>query len=359
MNILYLIDFLGTGGVESYIYSLAKAYRKDHRIFLCYGHEKHGLEKFQSLDIEIIQLPMRNFYDLKAAKELSQLCRDYEIDVVHTHFLRENGVATLSKLFGNQAKIINTRHMPWVNRGLTRLVNRQIVRGNDYVIAVSESVREILIRELGDLKKIKRIYTGIDLKNFKNRNYDFRKRYGIDQGEVVITSTARLSPEKGQEFILDAIPIVLSQIDKPVRFVFVGNGPDREKLEAKVREMGLEERVLFLGYQQDIASILLASDIFLLCSQSEAFGIAILEAMACQLPVIATSTGGITEIIGKDLSAGRLVDYGREDQLSNELIQLIEDKAMRRELGTCGQALVESKFNLNQTIQETLKLYEN
>lgn len=359
MNILYLIDFLGTGGVESYIYSLAKAYREEHRVFLCYSHEMHGLEKFKSLGLEIIQLPMRSFYDLKAARMLSQLCIEHDIDVVHTHFLRENGVAVLSKVFGNKAKIINTRHMLLVNRGLTRFVNRQIVRGDEYVIAVSKSVKKLLIEELGDLEKIKTIYTGIDLKPFEKSNYDFRKKYGIDKNEVVITSTARLSPEKGHEFILESIPKTLSQISEPVRFVFIGSGPERENLEMKVKELGLEEQVLFLGYQQDIASILLESDIFLLCSQSEAFGIAILEAMASKLPVIATATGGITEIIDENSKTGKLVDYGETDQLSKALIQLIEDKSMRQAYGARGHKLVESKFNLRDTIMETLELYKN
>jgi len=360
LKILYLINYLGGGGTESYIYSLINGLKSTNEIFLVYNEAADGYEKFKDLNINMIQLTMDSFYDLKAAKELKKICLDNSIDLVHTHFLRENSISVLAKFLGNKAKLINTRHMLIENTGLTKLVNKFITKFNDYIIAVSKSVENLLINELGPRENIRLIYTGIDPKTWSFQAYDFRKKYGLKKDTVLIASTARFSKEKGHEFIIRSLAKFkndLASLD--FKFIFIGDGPILEDMVKLSKDLKVYDYILFLGYQRDIKSILAASDIYILASETEAFGISILEAMASKLPIIATNTGGIREIISKDSKEGILVDYLDQLGLKDSLVSLIEDEKLRKSYGQAGYDLVTSKFSLEKTIEETYNLYSN
>lgn len=358
MNILYLINYLGGGGTESYIHSLICGLKNDNNIFLVYNEKADDYEKFKELGITMIQMPMNGFYDLNAAKKLSSICKENSIEVVHSHFLRENSISVLSKLFGNKSRIINTRHMLLVNSKLITYVNKLITRFDKYVIAVSKSVENLLIAELGPKENIKLIYTGIDINNWDKSNYDFREKYKIAYDEILITSTARFSPEKGHEFLIKTIPMILKMSDnKNLKFVFIGDGPILQDMKNLANKLKISRYILFLGYQKDIKSILNASDIYVLCSETEAFGISILEAMASNLPVIATDSGGVSEIIPPNSDYGVLINYGDTTSLRDSLVSLIDDSMFRTQLGNNGFNLVKEKFNLDKTITETFKLY--
>ncbi len=359
MNILYLINYLGGGGTESYIYSLASKLKENNKIYLVYNEKADGYEKFKNLGVELIQLPMNNFYDFKAAKELNNLCKAKEIDIVHTHFLRENSIAVLSKFFGHKAKLINTRHMLLVNSGITKYVNKLITKYDDSIIAVSKAVENLLISELGSRKNIKLIYTGIDLDKYKGENYNFRQKYDIDEETLLITSTARFSPEKGHAFIINSLPQIIEKSpNKNIKFVFIGDGPILNDMKSLTKKLSVSDYVMFLGYQDDIKSILNGSNIYLLGSETEAFGISILEAMAYSLPVLSTNSGGTSEIIPTNSDYGILIDYNDETQLVNSVLKLIEDENLRQFYGDKGYNLVLDKFSLDKTIDETYSLYQ-
>lgn len=367
LNILHLINYTGGGGTESYIYSLGKQLHNSKcKFFIGYSEEGPSLEKFQQLGIETIHIPMNSPYDFKAAKELSNICREHSIDVVHTHFLRENFISILSRFFGNKSLLINTRHMLIENSKFILYANKFMTFFNYKIIAVSQAVENLLLEEYIHPNKIQLIYTGINPDDWsKPDSSSFRREFNLDQDQILIGSVSRFSEEKGHEFLLQSIftfkNLLWSQSLENLKFKFilVGDGVLLEKSKSLAKELGIFQDIIFTGYRNDISNILNNCNLFISHSKSEAFGISILEAMACGLPVISTDSGGTMEIIGSNNDYGILVDFGNEGQLANALIDLLGNKELMDKYKKDGLNLIFNKFSLDKTAIETYNLYSH
>lgn len=366
LRILHLLNYLGSGGSEKYIYSLAKKLHGGScEFFIAYSNDGPGRSMFEELGISLIPLGMNSPFDIKAAMKLKKLCRQLSIDVVHTHFLRENYISVLSKIAGNKVGIINTRHMLFENSRMVVLSNRLFTRFNSRIIAVSGHVRDRLVREGINENRIAMIYNGVDSAEWDSAAAaGFRKEMGISEEDMLITSVSRFSPEKGHDFIIDVIGYIkenmgaLGLAGKKFRFVLAGSGPLQEAVIEKARENGLQDDIIFPGYVNNIRDLLKDSDIFIAHSQNEALGIAILEAMAAGLPVITTDSGGTSEIVNCSEEDGILVDYGDVQGYAEGLALLINDSHLRRQFADNGLKVVRERFSLDKTAAETYNLYE-
>lgn len=365
LNVLHLIHYLGNGGSEKYICSLAeKLHNRLCNFTIAYCVEGHGEEPFQELGIDLIRMEMNSPIDIRAARMLKRLCEQRSIDVIHTHFLRENYIGILSKILGNKVKIINTRHMLFENSKLVIWANRLICRLDDKIIAVSGHVREQLLREGILPEKVELIYTGIDLKQWNTpASGSFRKEFGIAEDEILVTSAARFSAEKGHDFFIDAVKYFKEQVRDnrisipKLRFILAGEGELLDSITGKVKTYGLDADIIFTGYRRDMKNILESSDVFISHSSSESFGISILEAMAAGLPIISTDSGGTREIVIDRLKSGILIDYGDTKAFSDALISLLTNKDLRNSFVSNGRHVVEKYFNLDKTAEETYNLY--
>lgn len=363
LKVLHLINYTGGGGTESYIYSLAeKLHNKKCRFLIGYSEEGPSLEDFKKLGIETIKLNMKNPYDFKAGKSLAKICKENSIDVVHTHFLRENYISILSKIFGNKALLINTRHMLIENSKGIVLANKFMTHFNHKIIAVSQAVEDLLLQESIDPAKIQLIYTGIDPSNWRNnKDNQFRKEFNINDDTTLITSVARFSEEKGHFFLLKSISLFNKLLknngEDNIKFLLVGDGVLLDRCKDLAKKLGIAEKIIFTGYRNDIDDILNSSDIFVCHSKSEAFGISILEAMACGLPVITTDSGGTREIIDPNGEYGILVDYEDETQLAKALLKLVDNKDLRVKYRENAKDLLFHKFSLDKTANATYNLY--
>ena len=365
LNILHLINYTGGGGTESYIYSLAEKLHNNKCIFLvCYSEEGPSLNLFEDLGIQTIKLPMNSPYDLKAAKKLAKICKEKSIDVVHTHFLRENYISILSKFFGNKSLLINTRHMLIENSKPTIWANKFMTRFNHKIIAVSKAVEDLLLKENINTNKIQLIYTGINRGSWvDNKNNLFRSEFNIDNSVILISSVARFSEEKGHFFLLKSISLfkellkINNQEALNFKFILVGDGLLLDKSKRLANDLGIFEDIIFTAYRNDISNILNSSNLFVSHSESESFGISILEAMACGLPIITTDSGGTKEIIDSSGEYGILVDYGDEKQFAQALFKLVNDKDLVERYKKNGFVLLDQKFSLDKTADETYNLY--
>lgn len=364
-KVLHLLNYLGNGGSEKYIYSLAKKLHGSSCEFhIAYSVDGPGRSAFEELGISLIQLRMRSPFDLKAAFELKKLCSRLSIDTIHTHFLRENYIAILSKIAGNKVSIINTRHMLFENTKGVALANRFFTRFNSSIIAVSRHVMDRLVEEGISRSKIALIYNGVEPEQWSGPALqDFRKELGLSEDEVVITSVSRFSPEKGHDFIIDMIRYMKDNADKlglsgkKYRFILAGSGPLHEQIVKKAGSYGLETDILFTGYANNVRDLLKASDIFIAHSSSEALGIAILEAMASGLPVVTTDSGGTSEIVNSQEQDGILVDYGNVQAFAQAVASLINDAELRKSYAEKGLQIVRERFSLDKTANETYNLY--
>jgi glycosyltransferase involved in cell wall biosynthesis len=366
LKVLHLINYPGKGGTERYILSLAeKLHGKSCKFYLGYSEEGPMIKTAKDLGIKTVHIPMRSPYDLKAALAVKEVCRKFSVDVVHTHFLRENYISIFSRIAGNKAALVNTHHMLTEKNMILRLFNRLFTPMDDRVIAVSGAVRDRMTSEGILSSKIEVIYNGVDADYWAGtRSMKFRKELGISRDDFVITSVARFSEEKGHVFLLEAIKhykkLAVSnaaKIKKNVKFVLVGDGELFGQTRKLAGMLGVSDIAVFTGYRTDLKKVLLDSDLYVSHSKSEALGISILEALACGLPVVATDAGGPAEIVNNSTRCGILTDYGNTEQFAAAILKLVTDKKLYVTLKDNTAVLVRKKFNLDKTAQETYNLY--
>jgi glycosyltransferase involved in cell wall biosynthesis len=257
--------------------------------------------------------------------------------------------------------VLASRFVPRCVRLVFRRVNfplhRNIVTllkytwGIDCVVAISESIR-LQLRNCGvPTDKIKKIYEGMDLAFYPRR--DISSRRGLDK-PVVIGTVAHLSHEKGLDSLIRAAALI-PDVHKKLRFVIVGDGACRPKLEELVREKGLQDCFHFWGFQSNASDHLKSFDIFALPSLSEGLSSAILEAMASSLPIVATDVGGIPELVTNGYN-GLLVPPANPEALAEAIRKLAEHPEESLQMGRRGRERMEEHFTLDRKISETEQL---
>jgi Glycosyltransferase len=366
INVLHLINYPGNGGSEKYILSLADKLHGDRcRFFLAASTDGPMIENVKARAIDIDFIPMKNPFDIRAAFMLKRLCKRLSIDIVHTHFLRENFIGALSKILGNRIALINTVHMMDRKNGLIRTANRIMSNFDDAVIAVSQAVSDIQLEEGISADKLKLIYNGVDITCSNGRvASNFRKANKIGGDEFLITSAARFSEEKGHLFFLEAISRFKATLESQygtampkVKFVLAGEGVLLEECRKRATDMELNDIILFTGYFSNINALLKETDLFISHSTKEALGISILEALACGIPAIVTNSGGTSEIVNETTGCGLLVNNGDVAGLSSAMVRMVTDRVFYSECRSKAVKTVEERFTLDKMAGDTLELY--
>lgn len=196
-------------------------------------------------------------------------------------------------------------------------------------------------------------HNGIDLTPYSN--YSPALAFSTQNKSLKIASVGNLHKRKGHEFLIRSIANVL-YTDKNIELHIAGEGPERPKLEAIIKDLNLEQNVHLRGYVKNVPEFLLDSDIYIHSSESEPFGIAILEAMAAGLCVIATNVGGVPDIITHNKN-GMLFEYGNEYELKDLISLVITDNALRINLAKNAKETVTDKFSILQTVQMYQTVY--
>ena len=366
INVLHLINYAGKGGSEKYILSLAeKLNKKQCTFYLGYSEEGPLIGQMREIGIDAFHIPMKCPYDLRAAKMIKDVCREFSIDVLHTHFLRENFVSILSKLIGNKAAVINTRHMLDSGGLFVKFAGNIFTMFDDRLIAVSNAVKEQMMSEGVDGRLINVIYNGVDPDYWKGRrNYRIRQEFGISREDFVVASVARFTEEKGHFFLLEVIKFfrrLYSQYGKGgadrFKFILAGDGERLEECKSFAKMLGVSDAVIFAGYRNDMRNILHCSDLFVSHSKREALGISILEALGSGLPIVATDSGGPSEIINSENRCGIIVEYGDIEGFSEALLKFATDRNLYNACRENAYKTVAEKFNLDKTARETYNLY--
>jgi glycosyltransferase involved in cell wall biosynthesis len=228
------------------------------------------------------------------------------------------------------------------------------------ILAPSTELLEVT-RQLGvSSEKSAFIANAVDASKFRPgiTGETVRARYGIPLDHCLILCPRRLVPKNGLEFLIESLPSIRRRFSD-VSVLIAGDGPERERLEARVRELGLHESVIFAGNQgnDDLPEFYAAADIVAIPSLKEATSIAGLEAMASACAVVATNVGGLPEII-EDGVSGLLVPLRDPEALALAIMRLIETPELRKQLGLAARARVEQKFTWEQVASETTRAYE-
>lgn len=306
-----------------------------------------------------------------SVKMLRQIIRDNKYDVVHCNTVTGSMVARIAaKSFRKQGiKVFYTNHGLHFFKGasLRRWIcgfpmEKLLARVTDVLITINKADFEMAKKYLGACKNIEKIHgIGVDLSRFRNCKFSFenraeyRKRFEIPEEAFVLTYVAELNENKNQKALIKVFDIVRKAIPSS-KLLLVGPDHTSGKLQELVSECGLDEKVIFTGWREDIPELLNISDIYVASSKSEGLGLNLIEAMACNIPVVAFKNRGHCEIINHGKN-GFLVEQEDYEKMAEYVIQLYENKELRRRVTDQAQKDI-SKYEVQNVLNELCFIYE-
>jgi glycosyltransferase involved in cell wall biosynthesis len=265
----------------------------------------------------------------------------------------------VAKLLRVPLAISSVRNVDIHGAFVLTMFERLMSRITDLVIANAESVKEYVSRiHRIAASRIHVIYNGISMDRIAQGAVSAAAGVASDRwgvGPRTVTMIASLTPKKDHATFLAAARIVRSELPE-TRFLVVGDGPLRQELEARVREMEIEDSVLFTGEVDDTAALLAAIDVSVLTSLKEGCSNSVIESMAAGKPVVATRVGGNPELV-EDGVTGFVVPAGDAHAVARRVIELLSNPELRRRMGEAGQARAWARFTAERMVEETTSLY--
>jgi glycosyltransferase involved in cell wall biosynthesis len=359
LKVLYLLNHAGKAGTERYVETLVEKLDND-KIKAYFAYNESGLlvDRMKELGVDTYRIEMKNPFDIKAVIELSKLCKKLDIDLIHTQFLRENYIALLSKLLNPKVKVFYTNHFILYNNAVLRMTNRMLNPLRSNIVAVCNKGKEMMISNGVDGKKIKVIFNGVDIEQWGEKiESTMRKELMIEPDEFVFLCASRFAHDKGHKFLIDSVDELKKVTHKKFKCVLANDGPLLEECKNQVKDLGLENEVIFTGFRKDIKNLIYGSDLYINSSEHEALSFAIIEVLACGTPVIATDMAGNGDIINDETNCGILVEYNKPKGLAEAINRIMNDKELQKVLGENALKAVKEKFNLDKVAAETYNLY--
>jgi L-malate glycosyltransferase len=344
------------------------------------GHEIHFISYAQPIrlnapqpnihyhEVEVSRYPLFDYppYDLALATRMAEVSELYDLDLLHVHYAIPHSVSALlarqmlaAKPRGRRLPFVTTLHGTDITLvGLDRSylpITRFSIEQSDGVTAVSEYLRDRTLREFDIKNNIQVIYNFVNCDMYLRPAdvNELRKEYA-PKGERILAHLSNFRPVKRVTDTIEVFDRVRKQV--PSKLLLIGDGPDRSRAEWLAVQKGIHDDVLFLGKQDQIHEKLALADILLLPSELESFGLAALEAMACEVVPIATRAGGVPEVVehGK---TGFLAEVGDVETMAGYALELLTDEPRLREMGKTCRAAARSHFCASKIIPQYEEFY--
>ena len=342
------------------------------------GHEIHFITYNQPVRLELLsnnvhyhevtvpEYPLFHYqpYELALSSKLVDMVKLHKIEILHVHYaiphayaaymakkmLQEEGiyVPIVTTLHGTDITLVGSH--PFYKPAVTFSINK-----SDAVTAVSHSLREDTLRLFDIKNEIHVVPNFIDLDKHDYKFTDCHRTMMASNNEKIITHISNLRPVKRVQDVIEVFYNI--QKEMPAKLMLIGEGPERERIEYQCQELGILDKVIFFGRSNEINKILYFSDLFLLTSETESFGLAALEAMASSVPIISSNTGGIPEV-NVDGVSGYLCNVGDVDDMTEKALYILSDD---KRLKTFKEnARKESlKFDLHTIVPQYEAIYED
>ncbi|RPH52475.1 MAG: glycosyltransferase [Desulfobacteraceae bacterium] len=351
-KILHIVEDLKVGGLEKILASIVLSldpskYAPQVWCLTMGGQVADELIK-QGISVRILGL--NGYYNPLRIAALARMMKKEKFHIIHTHGYFAGTFGRLAAILAGVPVIIAHVHSTYYDYGKRNLlIERFLSCFTDRIICISQAVeRFVTVNEKIRKEKTCLIYNGVtppDKLLDDNLRKKLRASLGLDADVIVIAVVASLTANKGHGLLLTAFKEIFLR-HPSVRLLIIGDGPLREQIEASTRQLMIDRVVLFMGIRKDVFDLLQIADIFVLPTQiREGLGVALIEAMAVGLPIIATSIGGIPEVI-EDAGNGFLVSPGSSKQLAEAIRVLVNDQALRTDMGLRGRQIYESKFTM-------------
>ncbi len=367
-KILYLITDLNIGGTEKMLYELTT--RIDRNMFnpIVCGLKSHGYyaEKIKNRGISLITLNVDKgislLKNIRAIFILIKIIRKEKIKLLHTFLFRANFIGRIAGRLAGVTKVISSVRVMEKEKTYHLYFERITSFLSDKFIVNSATLKSFVSEKMKiNPERIETIYNGIDFLNLpKVENRIKRQELGYRENDVLIGTAGRLHKQKGLIYFLQAVKILTQSLDYPIvqslRFLIIGDGPERKNLQSEISNLQLENRVQLLGWRTDAQEIISILNIFALSSLWEGTPNVVLEALAYARPVVATEVGGVPEIIENGVQ-GLLVEPANVQTLAEAIIRLLKNREEAKEMGEKGREKVEKYFTIDKMVRDTEKIY--
>jgi len=315
--------------------------------------------------------------DRIAYKKIKQIIREYKPDIVHTHASKAGAIGRLAAKNCNVPIIVHTFHghvfhsyFGSLKTNFYKSIERYLAKKSTKIIAISKRQQQEICLEhsIVELQKSIVIPLGFDLSRFREnqtiKRQDFRSKYGLAADEIAIGIIGRLVPIKNHSMFLSAFKKSLTNIDKNIRAVIIGDGELSDQIKNEATSLGLkignnkDADITFTSWIRDIDVAYAGLDIVCLTSMNEGTPVSLIEAQAAGKPIISTEVGGIEDVVMENKSA-LLTDTNDIDKFADHLSCLIEDKEKRENFGTSGWNYVERKYHYLTLVENMKNLYDS
>ncbi|MBI3895602.1 MAG: N-acetyl-alpha-D-glucosaminyl L-malate synthase BshA [Acidobacteria bacterium] len=339
------------------------------------GHEVHFIvsslpfrlrlpnERIFLHEVEAMSYPLFEYppYDLALATKMGEVALAVGLDLLHVHYAIPHSVSAflarsllapqklpfVTTLHGTDITLVGTNRSYW---GITRFAIEQ----SDGVTAISKYLHDKTKEEFEIERNIEVIYNFVNCDKYcRKLNPDYRRRFATDE-EKILVHLSNFRPVKRVTDVVEIFTRVRKKI--PCKLLLIGDGPDHAAVEMLAHRKGVHPHTCFLGKQEDVEETLGIADVLLLPSEMESFGLAALEAMACETPPVASHVGGLPELITHGVD-GFLAGVGDLETMADYVIQLLEDPALHAQLAQAGRQTAEKRFCSTLIIPQYEKLY--
>ena len=377
MKIMMLTDYFYPhigGGVEKVVYEISKLLVKFGCDVSIVTFNTMKAKEFEFLDgLKIYRIKPINLTRALGVQltispsvpfKILNICKKENPDIIHANnrfFFTTICAVALKNILGKP--LITTLHLGpmtfgkgWFNffiKAYEQTISKWIIKKSNYIIAVSNVVKELALSLGSSSEKITVIRNGVDINEFKIKNHNVENlKQNIEKRIVFV---GRLIQNKGVKYLIEAAPTVLSKYQN-AKFIIVGDGPMKKELKIIAKREGVQNAFQFLGFVPSVADVLNQCDIFVRPSLTEGMPLTVLEAMSCGLPVVATKVAGTPEIVIND-ETGILIEPGNNKELANSLIHLLDDYEFSKRLRNNARLFVEKYYSWEKTANLTYDIY--
>ena len=369
-KIAFIITKLELGGAQKHVLELIRGIDKERfEVFMFTASSGMLLDEAESLEgarvvrSKNLERPLNPVKDLFAAFELFRFFKKNRIGIVHTHSSKAGILGRCAAALASVPVIVHTvhgwsfnDHQPRFLRTLYILLERFCARFTSSIIVVSEADRRTgLSFDIGKDELYRVIPYGIDPAEFGGKDASVREELGLKPGEKLVVTVACLKPQKAPLDFVRCAGLVREKLPS-TRFALCGDGELRPAVERLAAQSGLDGSLALLGWRRDVARVLAAADLFVLCSLWEGLPIVVMEAMAAGLAVVVTDTGGVKELVEAS-GAGYVAARGDVKGQAEKVSYLLEDDSARAAAGAAGKNFCRSLPGADAMSRAVYSLY--
>jgi N-acetyl-alpha-D-glucosaminyl L-malate synthase BshA len=316
-------------------------------------------------EVKVMEYPLFEYppYSLALASRMAEIARYQNLDLIHVHYAIPHAAsAYLAREMikdHHPLKVITTLHgtdITLVGRDPSFMeVTRFSIEKSNAVTAVSNYLRDKTIEFFSTEKPVEVIYNFIENHPEQESRCEALRHRLAPEGEFIISHLSNFRPVKRVEEVIEVAYRVKQHL--PVKVMMIGDGPDRSKAEIRARQLNIFDDVHFLGKQDNVYLLLNSSDVFLMPSNLESFGLAALEAMSCGVPCVTSNAGGLTELV-KDGISGYTADVGDVNKMSELVVKILSDQTLKQKLSRSSRKYAFENFHVDKIIPQYIDLYE-